>query len=75
MIPLRLLAGPQTNIVLAGDPHQLGPSIRSSIARAMGLGRSYFQRLLDSPVYDADVWSGIKYVSLSILRKVTESLL
>ncbi|KAF9520564.1 hypothetical protein BS47DRAFT_1387180 [Hydnum rufescens UP504] len=40
-----------TNVVLAGDPKQLGPIVRSQYARKLGLHVSYLQRLIaESPV-------------------------
>ncbi|CAG2060041.1 unnamed protein product, partial [Timema podura] len=34
-------------LVIAGDPKQLGPIIRSTVANKMGLGRSFLERLMD----------------------------
>nr|CAD7408107.1 unnamed protein product [Timema cristinae] len=34
-------------LVIAGDPKQLGPIIRSTVANKLGLGRSYLERLMD----------------------------
>ena len=43
-----LLAGrAETKVVLAGDPFQLGPSIRSPMATRLGLGTSLMQRLVE----------------------------
>ena len=41
-------------VVLAGDPHQLGPVLRSSIAVDYGLGVSLLQRLTERQVYGRD---------------------
>jgi len=51
MISIRLMADKKTNIVLSGDPKQLGPVIQSSIAAEFGLGVSYLERLIARPVY------------------------
>lgn len=59
MISIRTMAGPKTNIVLSGDPKQLGPIVRSQLATACGFGRSYLDRLMDLPVYDIDTGRGI----------------
>ncbi|KAH7908653.1 RNA helicase [Hygrophoropsis aurantiaca] len=55
MIGIKTLADTRTNIVLSGDPKQLGPIIRSGIARKLGLETSYLERLMNSPMYDAIV--------------------
>lgn len=38
-------------IVLAGDPKQLGPVVKSKLAEAFGLGVSLLERLMASPLY------------------------
>jgi helicase MOV-10 len=52
MVPLKTLGGPQTNVVLAGDPKQLGPIVRSRHAIKLGLRRSYLEHLIANPIYD-----------------------
>lgn len=52
MIAIKTMADNSTNIVLSGDPKQLGPIIRSNVARALGLERSYLERLMDRELYD-----------------------
>ncbi|XP_058465257.1 putative helicase MOV-10 isoform X3 [Malaya genurostris] len=39
------------SVIIAGDPYQLGPVIRSEIADKMGLGISMLERLMNLPVY------------------------
>jgi helicase MOV-10 len=51
MIAIKTMADNSTNIVLSGDPKQLGPIIHSSVARALGLETSYLERLMDSEIY------------------------
>jgi helicase MOV-10 len=46
MIPIMTFSNASTNIILAGDPNQLGPTIQSPTAARSGLGKSYFQRLI-----------------------------
>ena len=59
MIPIATFATASTNIILAGDPHQLGPVIKSSTASTAGLGRSYLERLMRiGQVYGLDTQSG-----------------
>ncbi|KAG9124505.1 hypothetical protein FRC07_011359 [Ceratobasidium sp. 392] len=65
MIAVKTLAGPDTNIVLSGDPRQLGPIIRSPIALQMGLGLSYLERLMNTPMYDPAAMRGRTVVKLT----------
>lgn len=46
MIPIITFSDENTNIILAGDPNQLGPVIKSSATDRAGLGKSYLQRLM-----------------------------
>ncbi|KAG1732660.1 RNA helicase [Suillus paluster] len=46
MTGIKTMANKETNIILAGDPKQLGPVIQSNIAREFGLERSYLERLM-----------------------------
>ena len=50
-ISTKMLADSATNIILSGDPKQLGPVIRSGIARALGLETSYLERLMRREAY------------------------
>lgn len=43
-----------SQIVLAGDPMQLGPVIKSRLAMAYGLNVSMLERLMSRPVYLRD---------------------
>lgn len=52
------LAGPDTSVVLAGDPKQLGPVIHSGAAKEGGLGLSLLERLTHSPPYATVVEGG-----------------
>eukprot|EP00961_Rhodomonas_salina_P265622 3590440-Rhodomonas_salina.4 len=38
-------------LVLAGDPKQLGPVVRSSMAREFGLGESLLERLMKNDMF------------------------
>ncbi|KAJ3508690.1 hypothetical protein NLJ89_g5619 [Agrocybe chaxingu] len=51
-VSIKTMADPNTNVVLSGDPKQLGPIIRSSVARELGLELSYLERLMNSDTYD-----------------------
>lgn len=41
-------------LVLAGDPKQLGPVITSHLCQKLGLGLSYMERLTKRPIYQPD---------------------
>ena len=59
MIPIMTFSNACTNIILSGDPYQLGPIIESLTAARSGLGKSYFQRLvLLRDVYGLDTQVG-----------------
>jgi len=45
------LLGKPRQIILAGDPKQLGPVIMGRIAVQGGLDTSWLSRLLDNPLY------------------------
>ncbi|KAH7327648.1 P-loop containing nucleoside triphosphate hydrolase protein [Rhizoctonia solani] len=64
MIPILLMAGPKTNIILSGDPKQLGPVISSPVARPLGLNLSYLERLMASPAYDEVAMRGVSVAKL-----------
>jgi len=59
MIPIMGFSNAYTNIILAGDPNQLGPIIKSPTAARAGLGKSYLERLmLMDEVYGLDTQAG-----------------
>ncbi|KAF7323612.1 RNA helicase [Mycena kentingensis (nom. inval.)] len=64
MIAIQTMADRSTNIVLSGDPKQLGPIIRSSIARELGLEKSYIERLMEREIYDEKTGYGKSVVKL-----------
>ncbi|XP_060083408.1 RNA helicase Mov10l1-like [Ylistrum balloti] len=51
LIPCGMVAGTDGQIVLAGDPMQLGPVLRSKHSRKYGLELSFLERLINSPLY------------------------
>jgi helicase MOV-10 len=63
----KTIADKSTDIILSGDPKQLGPIIRSDIARELGLEKSYIGRLIDRDVYDIQAGYGKWYVLLFLL--------
>jgi helicase MOV-10 len=52
MISIKTMADRRTNVILSGDMKQLGPIVRSPVARELGLSTSYLDRLTSNPVYD-----------------------
>ncbi|XP_072829885.1 RNA helicase Mov10l1 isoform X2 [Vicugna pacos] len=54
LIPLGLVSDITGQIVLAGDPMQLGPVIKSRLAMAYGLSVSMLERLMSRPAYMRD---------------------
>jgi helicase MOV-10 len=67
MIALKTMADLKTNVVLAGDPKQLGPIIRSALARRLELDISYMERLMKDPMYDEHGGHGSTYAFYSPL--------
>ncbi|KAH9948060.1 P-loop containing nucleoside triphosphate hydrolase protein [Amylocystis lapponica] len=53
-----------TNVVLSGDPKQLGPIIRSAVARELGFGISYLERVMEREIYEMPKNSGKTIVKL-----------
>ena len=59
MIPITCFSNAHTTVILAGDPNQLGPNIKSPTAARAGLGKSYLERLmLMHEVYGLDTRAG-----------------
>ncbi|XP_040405316.1 RNA helicase Mov10l1 isoform X4 [Cygnus olor] len=59
LIPIGLISEANGQIVLVGDPKQLGPVIKSKIALAFGLNLSLLERLISRDMYlrDEDAFS------------------
>jgi helicase MOV-10 len=60
VIAINSLAGPMTNLVLAGDPQQLGPVLHSPVSQALGLRTSLLSRIMARDLYDLDEQRGLK---------------
>ncbi|KAF5350994.1 hypothetical protein D9756_008292 [Leucocoprinus leucothites] len=58
LVPIKMMGGKGTNVVLSGDPKQLGPIVRSGIACKLGLELSYLERLMQRPPYNLKTCSG-----------------
>ncbi|KAF8156821.1 RNA helicase [Crassisporium funariophilum] len=63
-VSIKMMADNKTNIILSGDPKQLGPIIRSGVARQLGLEKSYLERLMERDVYDHRTRHGLSVVKL-----------
>lgn len=61
-IPISLVDKDCGQIILAGDPHQLGPIVLSPVAKKCGLDKSLLSRLLDRLPYHKDVGVNIKKI-------------
>ncbi|CAL1708616.1 unnamed protein product [Somion occarium] len=64
MASIKLLSDNNTNVVLSGDPKQLGPIIRSPVARELDFELSYLERLMKTHVYNERSWRGKTVVKL-----------
>ena len=53
--PVATLLGLEGQLILAGDPKQLGPNVHSEAARTAGLGVSLLERLVRREAYTADL--------------------
>lgn len=58
MIAVKTMADNDTNIILSGDPKQLGPIVRSAVARELGLDKSYLERLMERESHDIVAGNG-----------------
>ncbi|XP_042352397.1 RNA helicase Mov10l1 isoform X2 [Plectropomus leopardus] len=56
LIPMSFISERDGQIVLAGDPCQLGPIVKSKLAAAFGLGVSLLERLMANPLYCRHDW-------------------
>lgn len=54
MIPLNFIHSENGQVILAGDPMQLGPVIQSKFAAHFGLDESFLSRLLQQFPYQRD---------------------
>ena len=54
MAPIGCLLGAHGQLVVGGDPKQLGPVVHHSLAKEHGLGMSYLERLMERGLYQKD---------------------
>ncbi|KAI0075956.1 P-loop containing nucleoside triphosphate hydrolase protein [Panus rudis PR-1116 ss-1] len=64
MVSIKTLSDNNTNVILSGDPKQLGPIIRSAVARELDFELSYLERLMKMAIYDERKWFGRTVVKL-----------
>ncbi|KAK7676351.1 hypothetical protein QCA50_020692 [Cerrena zonata] len=64
MASIKLLSNNNTNVILSGDPMQLGPIIRSPVARILKFELSYLERLMGLAWYKEQGWRGKTVVKL-----------
>jgi helicase MOV-10 len=58
LIAIKTLANENTNLILSGDPKQLGPIIRSDVALQFKFGASLLDRLTELSLYNVDTMNG-----------------
>ncbi|KAF9653722.1 P-loop containing nucleoside triphosphate hydrolase protein [Thelephora ganbajun] len=64
LVPITGILGNATNVILSGDPCQLGPIVQSPIAVEFGLGVSFLERLMEDTMYDEHEQDGNTIVKL-----------
>jgi helicase MOV-10 len=64
LVAITNVLGDATNVILSGDPCQLGPIIQSPIAVEYGLGVSFLERLMQGGMYDEHEQDGNTYGQL-----------
>ena len=63
MIAVKTIADNRTRVILSGDHKQLGPIIRSDVARTLGLETSYLERLMGRDGYEETQNCGIRFLN------------
>ncbi|KAG9120974.1 hypothetical protein FRC07_003275, partial [Ceratobasidium sp. 392] len=54
MVAVLQNAGPETNVIMCGDPMQLGPIVQSKECGKLGMNASFLDRLTKMPVYQTE---------------------
>ena len=67
MIAVKTMADNSTRVILSGDHKQLGPIIRSNVARELGLETSYLERLMGRGEYDEVQKFGIRFIKFTLV--------
>ena len=71
MVAIKGNANSKTNVILAGDVHQLGPIVHSPLSASLGLATSYLHRITQRPIYNLTTGKGITYVFNSTVLLLT----
>jgi helicase MOV-10 len=58
LIGIKTMANNKTNLILSGDPKQLGPIVRSNLGLKLRLGASLLDRVMGLPLYDQTTMQG-----------------
>ncbi|KAG9031548.1 hypothetical protein FRB95_002542 [Tulasnella sp. JGI-2019a] len=64
IVSINTISGGNTNLILSGDPLQLGPIIRSGVGRSLGFGVSFLERVMQRDIYQEERWRGVTVVKL-----------
>ncbi|NXD68606.1 M10L1 helicase, partial [Eolophus roseicapillus] len=75
LIPIGLISEANGQIVLVGDPKQLGPVIKSKIALTFGLNMSFLERLTSREMYlrDKDAFAACGAYNPLLITKLTKN--
>ncbi|XP_071406120.1 RNA helicase Mov10l1 isoform X3 [Pithys albifrons albifrons] len=75
LIPLELISEADGQIVLVGDPKQLGPTIKSRLALTFGLSMSLLERLTSRELYlrDEDAFGAYGAYNPLLITKLTKN--
>ncbi|KAJ7416273.1 RNA helicase Mov10l1 isoform X1 [Willisornis vidua] len=75
LIPIGLISEADGQIVLVGDPKQLGPTIRSRLALTFGLSMSLLERLTSRELYlrDEDAFGAYGAYNPLLITKLTKN--
>ncbi|KAG8929264.1 hypothetical protein FRC01_004611 [Tulasnella sp. 417] len=65
MVPIKTMSNENTTVVLSGDPKQLGPIVRSTVASHLGLATSFLNRLVDREIYSNPGNGGVTMIKLT----------
>ncbi|KAG9001269.1 hypothetical protein FRB93_012196 [Tulasnella sp. JGI-2019a] len=64
IVSINTISGGNTNLILSGDPLQLGPIIRSGVGKSLGFGVSFLERVMQRDIYQEERWRGVTVVKL-----------
>ncbi|EDQ99950.1 uncharacterized protein LACBIDRAFT_315002 [Laccaria bicolor S238N-H82] len=74
-VSIKMMVDNDTNVVLSGDPKQLGPIIRWGVARELGLEVTYLERLMGREVYSVEggkcQWENVSVMRLESWKRLT----